>query len=634
MDLFKPKIHKNTKNKSFLDMHYLLKEKGVKNNLFFLVIYNERLMNIDPFSDNLTPQDKLEIEIEVRMNPWYFFREVCVIPESGGETMFKLHLGNLALIFLCLQNFNVMEVLPRQHGKSHSTVAMIGYIYRYVTKNSEIVFGNKKLEDAKLNLTRYKDHTLKLPKYLVKESKKDQYNQYYIKSDTTKNSIKIIGTAVDEDGGDALGRGLNVPILWLDEFAFIKYNYKIFNAAAPATSQAKISAELNGVPSFIILTTTPNNRDSDIGAYAINKKDGALKFSLDMFDMSTEVLKDLIKYNSNTFFYVEFSYIELGRDEEWFREQCQLLANERDIKREILLDWPNTSDSSVFDEEYITELYKHISNITTTRIIKEKYVFNFIRTYDIMKPYILGIDVAGGLSLDASAIVVLDPSDLEPVGYFHNNTIGGEELLSVIEELVDMYFPMSCIAIEYSPFTTLFVQNMIKNTNLKSKLVYHYTDDATKETEKSLRNINMEDSANIHKRYGIPINKNTRPVMLDILQYEVYNNPSCFKIKDLIKEISVLEYDKRGKIAAASGMHDDLIFAYLYARYALSNIPHINRFIKYSNDSTIKSMEKIRNVSNNFKAYNHFENVIGREVNPDKKQSFLQRVIALNNYNK
>ena len=116
--------------------------------------------------------------------------------------------------------------------------------------------------------------------------------------------------------------------------------------------------------------------------------------------------------------------------------------------------------------------------------------------------------------------------------------------------------------------------------------------------------------------------------------HEVYNNPSCFKIKELIKEISVLEYDKRGKIAAAQGMHDDLIFAYLYARYALSNIPHINRFIKYSNDSTIRSMEKIRNVSNNFKAYNHFENVIGKEVNPDKKQSFLQRVIALNNYNK
>lgn len=632
MDLLKPKIHKNTTNKSFLDMHYLLKEKGVKNNLFFLVIYNERLMNIDPFSDNLTPQDKLEIEIEVRMNPWYFFREICIIPESGGQTRFQLHLGNLALIFLCLQNFNVIEVLPRQHGKSHSTVAMIGYIYRFLTTNSEIVFGNKKLDDAKLNLTRYKEHTLKLPKYLIKESKGDQNNQFYIKSEITNNSIKIIGTATDEEGADKLGRGLNVPILWLDEFAFIKYVYKIFMSAAPATSEARIRAETNGVPSFIVLTTTPNNMDIPEGKFALDKIGGALRFTLDMFDKSTEVLKDMLKYNSNTFFYVEFSYVELGRTEDWFREQCQLIGDEKTIKREILLDWPNTTDNSVFTEEQISELYKHANNIITTRIIKEKYVFNFVNVYDLMKPYILGIDVAGGLSLDASTIVVVDPTTLEPIGYFHNNTIGGPEFLSLIEELVNMYFPTSCIAIEYSPLTMLFLQDMIKNTNLKSKMIYHYTDDATKEKERSLKNINIEDSANINKRYGIPINRITRPIMLDILQYEVYNNPSCFRIKDLIKEISVLERDKTGKIGAAQGMHDDLIFAYLYARYALSNIPHINRFIKYANNNTINTMNKIRNISNNFKAYNHFENVIGREVNPNKKESFLQKIIALNNY--
>ena len=140
MDLFKPKIHKNTKNKSFLDMHYLLKEKGVKNNLFFLVIYNERLMNIDPFSDKLTPQDKLEIEIEVRMNPWYFFREVCRIEVAGGESEFLLHLGNLSLIYLLLQNFNIIEVLPRQKGKTQSTVAVFIYIYYFYTKSRNIIW--------------------------------------------------------------------------------------------------------------------------------------------------------------------------------------------------------------------------------------------------------------------------------------------------------------------------------------------------------------------------------------------------------------------------------------------------------------------------------------------------------------
>lgn len=634
MDLFKPKIHKNTKNKSFLDMHYLLKEKGVKNNLFFLVIYNERLMNIDPFSDNLTPQDKLEIEIEVRMNPWYFFREVCRIEVAGGESEFLLHLGNLSLIYLLLQNFNIIEVLPRQKGKTQSTVAVFIYIYYFYTKSSDFIFNNKSLDDAKKNLKRFKAQEDLLPKWLVTKNKKDTDNQEGIRSFTFKNSIKAIGSATNPISADKLGRGLTVPCLWMDEAAFLGYVKEIYEAASPAQSKAAETAKLNNKPYFKILTTTPNNIDVPEGRYVHDMKEAACKFELYMYDRNTQELLDLLEYNSsNDFFYLEYSYTELGSDEEWYRRECRNLNNDRlKIRREIELTWPNSTDRSIFPEDRLELLFEYCLPVVSDRLILDKYSFKFIKTYDMLKPYVLGIDVAFGLNLDASTIIVVDPTDMEPIGYFHNNKIQTPELLLLIEELINMYFPMSCIAIERSVATETLLQNMRRNNNLKNKMVYYYTDDNTSETERSLKDINIEDNANIHKKYGIPINKATRPIMLELLQQEVYNNPSCFRIKELVKEISVLERDKTGRIEAASGMHDDLIFAYLYARYALSNIPHINRFIKYANNNTVRSMEKIRNISNNYKAYNHFENTIGREVNPDKKQSFLQKIIALNNY--
>lgn len=636
MDLFKPKIHKNTKNKSFLDMHYLLKEKGVKNNLFFLVIYNERLMNIDPFSDNLTPQDKLEIEIEVRMNPWYFFREISRIEVAGGVSKFLLHLGNLSLIYLLLQNFNIIEVLPRQQGKTQSTVAVFIYVYNFYTTNSKFIFNNKSLEDAKENLKRFKAQEELIPQWLLKKDKNDIDNQNGIRSHLYKNSIKAIGSATNPVAADKLGRGLTVPCMWMDEAAFLGYVKEIYESATMAQAKAAKTAKENNKPYFKILTTTPNNIDVPEGAYVYDMKENACKFELFMYDLNNDDLQDQLKYNSNNdFFYLEYSYIELGLDEEWYKDQCRSLNNNRlKIRREIELAWPNSTDRSIFSEDILEILLHYCLPVTNTVTLLKKYVFKFIKPHSPNKPYVLGIDVAFGLNLDASAIVVVDPISMEPVGYFHNNKIQTPELLLLIEELIYTYFPESCIAIERSVATETLLQNMRRNNNLKNKMVYYYTDDNTSEIEKSLKDINIEDNASIHKKYGIPINKNTRPIMLELLEQEVCNNPSCFRIRELVKEISVLERDKTGRIAAASGMHDDLIFAYLYARYALSNIPHINRFIKYSNDSTIRSMEKIRNVSNNFKFYNEMEKVIGKEVNTDKKQSFLQRVIALNNYNK
>ena len=44
-------IHSDTTNKSFLKMHYILKNMGISNNTFFLQLYDETLHDIDPLDE-------------------------------------------------------------------------------------------------------------------------------------------------------------------------------------------------------------------------------------------------------------------------------------------------------------------------------------------------------------------------------------------------------------------------------------------------------------------------------------------------------------------------------------------------------------------------------------------------------
>ena len=103
----------NTKNQSFLDMHYFLKSIGIQNNAFFLAIYDTDLIGVDPRDPKLNVMMKKKIFLECQRNFWYFIREVVRIPDQGGTVgggvPYKLHRGNLALNY-CFVNCLVSTV--------------------------------------------------------------------------------------------------------------------------------------------------------------------------------------------------------------------------------------------------------------------------------------------------------------------------------------------------------------------------------------------------------------------------------------------------------------------------------------------------------------------------------------------
>lgn len=62
--------HLETTNQSFLDMHYYLKDKGIKHNAFFLALYDTDLIGVNPRDPNLTYQMKMKILRECMINYW------------------------------------------------------------------------------------------------------------------------------------------------------------------------------------------------------------------------------------------------------------------------------------------------------------------------------------------------------------------------------------------------------------------------------------------------------------------------------------------------------------------------------------------------------------------------------------
>ena len=119
--------HMSTTNKSFLEIHQFLKDSGIENNRFMLTLLDPDLARIDPYDPTLSAMMKTKVLKECLYNPWYFFREVVRIPDSGQATgvKFQLSRGNLALLFCLMMNLNTFLEQPRQTGKTISSLCCI-----------------------------------------------------------------------------------------------------------------------------------------------------------------------------------------------------------------------------------------------------------------------------------------------------------------------------------------------------------------------------------------------------------------------------------------------------------------------------------------------------------------------------
>lgn len=601
-------LQKTTNNKSFLNMHYYLKEKGIQNNAFMLILFDPGLAGIDPHDRNLNQSMKARVLRECCYNYWYFLREVVRIPDQGGSgTRFELHRGNLALNFCLVYNLNIFLELPRQQGKTLAAVCRYLYLFNFATTNSEITFLNKKMEDSKLNLQRLKELREMLPPYLRMDQPFSKDNKKLKIPDTieklqhpvNRNIIRTAPSARNKIAAANLLRGRTIPILWADEYAFIPYNGIIYLNTVPAFKTASLNAKKNNAPYGILITTTPGLLTTDEGVEAFELRNNAVEFDEKWYDMSYRQIMDIIDANTKTnFVSIKYNYQQLGRSEEWFNEICKdMLFKWDDIRREVLLEWSTSSENSPFTKEELEAVLRLVREPVTSIYLLNKYKWNIYDTIESRNnmpkyPPILGVDVSGGYKKDSSCITAIDSNTTKVFADFNCNHISTHDLAAVIYEVVTKYLPNAIVNVERNGGYGASVLSKLINSTIKKNLYFEVKERIIEETNDGPRVIRKKQNAKV---YGLDSSKSIRELLIQILRERMDHHKDKFVSKRLYHELSGLEVKRSGKIEHSSTTHDDQVFSYLMALYVWYEGKNIKENFGI-NKSTIQTDESIDEV--------------------------------------
>jgi hypothetical protein len=643
----------NTKNISFLKVSSHLRKVGVKNNKFMLALIDESLIGVDPHSKELTEAQKIAIYREIAINKWYYIREVVRVPVDGviEGISYRLNLGNLTLSYLKTKNINQVVILPRQHGKTIGQIIDDSWTMLFAGTNTNIIYSNKEFKDSKKNLKLFKDIRDRLPRFLVEfvsNGKSDKDNEEYKLVANRNNTLKAMAAANSDDGADKLGRGMTTSNIYFDEFAFLTRNRIIFEAALPAWSTASENAKKAGTPYSIVITTTPNNVDTPHGAYAKMIVDKAAKFEYICFDMDDKEIDEFVQKNSsNNFVFVQYSYKELGRNDDWLKEQIRNFQGDLGkVKRELLLDWPKSTDFSIFNEEQLEKLYVHIKQPLTSLNING-YFIQFYEQPDLNTNYIVSCDIAGGLSQDNTAILLIAPDDFRVVGDFRNNKIDTDNSRKLIERIMKDFFRNAILIIERNSYGLNLLQYFMKDRVIEQRMVQEEKEHLGEKTQKDGFTVKKK-TKNIV--YGIDTNQRTRKLMFELLPEIVENEYDKIVSPRLYEDIAGLERKKNGKVEHSNTTHDDTLMAYLIFRYALhygksmkdrfkiNAIPTQSNIKVVSSERDIERIEKLLTIvqapeamgMNNNDVYNFLVDQSSKIREKDDKMRAFEKIIDLN----
>lgn len=574
-------IQFNTQNKSFLDMHFFLKNKGIRNNSFMLLLYDPDLANINPRDPNLPFMYKQRVWRECMLNYWYFLREIVRIQDQGGSLQgvpYKLHRGNLAFNFCSLLNMNTFTILPRQQFKTVSSIVRYLYLFNFGTTNSSIYFLHQINEKSKENLQILKNIRALLPPYLRFDTPVGVSGKMIKPPDSIEklghisnfNVIKTVASAQNKTKAGNLIRGKTVPLLWFDEYAFIPFNKTVYLNGIPAYKTAAMNAKRNGRAYGINITTTPGDLMTEEGEEAFNFRNDCTKFDESWYDLPySKIMLQVDKNKKTNFVRIEYTYQQLGLPETWFEEICKDMRYEWDeIKREVLLEWNLSVPNAFFSQAQLEAIKRKVRDPIKTILIFDKYPVDiyFQPEYQGDRPKyppIIGVDVSGGYMKDYSSFVIIDSQTTMPIAAFKDNSIDPDDLAYVIIELVTKFMPNAIVNVEKTGIGASTVK-ILKKSKIKQNLYYELKERTLEERFDGIHVVKHNKKIRV---YGMDNTKESRPMLIQILRERGRDHKDKFLIKDLYDELRALEVKPNGRVEANKNYHDDMTFAYLMALY-------------------------------------------------------------------
>ncbi|MMZ42316.1 hypothetical protein D1872_38370 [compost metagenome] len=597
----RPIIDYHTNNASFLQTSIDLKAQGIKNNKFFLVLYDRDLQGVNPFSPNLSQEMILKITTECMVNPWYFLRECCRIPEQGGKGIpYQLHRANLAATFCFLHGIDHYLVIPRQKGKTQSTIATLTWSYLFGTSSSEFLFVNKSQADANNNLGRLKAQRDLLPPYMRltelqgEDGKrlKETNNVMSLFNPVTGNKIVTKPGATSELQAENIGRGSTQPIQYFDEVEFTRHIKTIIQAAGPAYNTASTTAKRNGAAYCRVLTSTPGDLDSPAGKDGLFIVSRCATWTEKFYDWTPEEIRTYIDKNAgiadsdgdlqegNGIVYIEYSYKQLGDGESWLKKASDSLLNDKvKIKRELFLKRMRGSSESPFTAELLDVLQDYQKEPEDELIISKVFRLSVYEKLDPNRIYFVGVDVAHGLGNDNTAVTIIDPYTKKPVAEFASPYIGATDTSRFLQTLIRRHIPKGILCIERNNIGEAII-DYLRKSDVAHQLYY--------DNSKSVISDGIDDKlddksflvqeAARRRQYGVWTQNKNRDVMFEILDAHMKDYMDCFVTKNITDDILSLVRKPSGRIEAGKDFHDDSIMSYLIAMYVFYHGKNLHRF--------------------------------------------------------
>lgn len=594
-------IDTTTNNISFLQTASDLHNLGIKNNMFFLRIYDRDLVGVNPYDPGLSKSQIEAILGECFINPYYYLREIARIPEQGGSvgigagSPFILHRGNLAAAFCFTHCIDFYLLLPRQCFKTHSVIAILLWSYLFGITNAQFNFMNKGQKDADSNLAKFKGQKAVLPIWMQqkfnfidsvdgeKKIVKGTDNIRTIKNPVTGNWIESKPSARTEEAADGIGRGNTAPIQWSDESEFTQYIGTIIMAAGPAYVRAAETANRNNSFHCRIFTTTPGNIDSapveSIGPTINN----SAPFSEHFYDMKNEeIIEYMNRRSDNGIAYIEFSYKQIGMDDNYFREMVKVLEhNKTKIKREVLLQRIRGAADSPFDEEDLDAINDNRKDPIAEIMIQKYYSLYVYDEIHKEYPYIVAVDPSTGLGVnsDNTAINIIDPFDLRAIATLKTPYADAVDTAKIVVEIINKYTPKAMLVIERNSLGSGVIA-ILSRLPVAANMYYDSTKLLGETGEDKLNKKGYLDSSPESRRYwGVTTVEKNRTIMTkEMLTYMVKNHKERFISRELIDDINNLYMKPNGRIEARPKQHDDVIMSYLIGCYAYEYGKNIERW--------------------------------------------------------
>ena len=633
-----------TKNKSFLNLYNDLYKLGIRNNKFFLRIYDKDLIGVDPYSPILPLDMQMKILLEVIINPWYFLREVCRIPEDGspiepgGGTAFIADRGNVASWYCYLNGIDHYDSKPRQCGKTQNDVAEVNYAFHFGALSSTFLFFNKDFPLAKQNLYRLKCQRDMLPKWMqmklaYKEDgtvDKGQDNITTVRNPVTNNTIKVMPKATSRDAAIKLGRGETAAFHYMDEFDFTPYNTEIMKAASFSYARASDNAIKNKGLYGRIFSSTPGYLSTTEGKEADKLIQRMLIWDDHMYDDPINRIKKTLASNKcNGIMYVEHSWRQLKKGMDWYERQCGLVDYDADtIMREIDLQRIKGNERSPFRKSALV----HITRNKKTPIKQVDLSNNLskICLYEKLNRkihYILSVDPAEGLGLNNNAFTLINPHTEMVAAEYKSPYISPPDFFRMIVKFMDEYCPKSMVVVEANRGRELI------NRFMESKYRYQLWYDSKKLTAKVVETHDQfgaeRRSANERRAFGFDTTSQTKPLLFSIIERFMEEDLNKVCTQYIVNDVTCVERKPNGKIILGAGDddegegHGDNLMSYLIGLYVLYNAKNLDEFGVYPGASApVDEDRELTDDEKRQKIMDVYDSL------PDELQSLFKGVLA------